>query len=223
MKRTALILALSGSMVSGFASADAITFNAPAVLATTEINQTLTLGLFDTTLGTLNSVSLSFDAAIATVIEIWHTSTSAQSMSGRTIVDLDFTSSIGALNTWINLGNPLIILQKGTGNQLLDPNVHYTSPTLTESGIATYTNADGLLNSWFTQAGGGSFTIGCISQSGLLLTGGGGNVNGTQSTEAGCSAHITYDYTAGGAKVPEPASLSLLAVGILSLISTLDR
>lgn len=168
IKRTTLFLVLSGLMVSEIASANIIRFDDPAVLEPVDINQTKTLSLFNTNLGTLNSVTLSFDGAISTVIEIWHSFTDPRATAGKTIVDLNFTSSIGALNTWIGAGNPLLSLQKSTGNQFLEPNVHYVSPTLTASGIVTYSNADGLVNSWFTQAGGGNFTIGCTSSSGLF-------------------------------------------------------
>jgi hypothetical protein len=71
----------------------------------------------------------------------------------------------------------------------------------------------------FAQAGGGLFSITGTSLSGLLLQGGGGNIQSTQATTAGINAFITYDYTerTPPVNVPEPAMLGLMGLGFAAM------
>ncbi len=174
--------------------------------STTEINKTGTLDLFDSSLGTLNSVTLSLFGGGEMTITLTNTAAQSQSVRATGAVDLIWTSSLAGLNlSGVNMG-----LTFPTGLQTLAPNQTAAFGPLSDTESAVLTPAVALF------AGPGTFDITCTSLSGINLQGGGGNVNSTQNTVAGCGAEIVYDYTARTTQVPEPAMLALLGVAAVS-------
>lgn len=182
---------------------------------TTEISQSGFLDLFDTNLGTLNSVTLTLNGGMTTTIDLSNSAAQSQTARGTGTVDLSFTSSLAGLD----LSAVLLNLTATTGLQTLAPGASASFGPLTDTDTIALTPTAAL----FGAAGGGTFSISCESFSGLGVSGGGGNVAASQTTTAGCGASIAYDYTPTTNKVPEPASMALVGLGMMGLAAIRRR
>jgi hypothetical protein len=203
---TAALAVLLGAASAQAATISGGSFSNP--LSTTEITQTGTLDLFDSSLGTLTSVTLTLTGGANTMITLMNSAAQSQTASAEGQVDLSFSSSIAGLN----LSAGAIFLAMNTGTQTIASGGTYSSPLLSDSDSTTLNPAAGL----FSVNGGGTFTITCESVSGVQIKGGGGNVDSSQTTNAGCGASISYDYTPRQT-VPEPGTMALLGLGVLGL------
>lgn len=215
MKKKMLALATVVGSVTAFvgsASASTVSFDFTVPLTTTEINETRSLGLFDSNLGTLTGATFELSGNLSTVITLTNASGAAQNITGTTLTALSVTTTIAALSAlW---ANPVFNLSATTGAQALASGASVTVGPLTDVDTTSY-NLIAILAS-LTAPGGGFFNVACTTSSGLLLTGSGGNASGTQATQAGCGAKITYEYNEIS-EVPVPAALPLMAsaLGIL--------
>lgn len=206
IKRT-LLAAAFAALTAGTVSAATITDSFTFPEETTEISKTGTLALFDSTLGILNSVSLTLFGSATTDITLSNAAQQNQSARATGTVDLLFSTSLAGLD----LSSVIVSLSMPTGLVTIAPGDSATFPDLTASDSATLSPAAAL----FSTAGGGTFTITCDSLSGIGIVGGGGNIQSIQDTTAGCGATIAYDYTARTTQVPEPATLALLGLAAL--------
>jgi hypothetical protein len=214
MKKLALaaVLALAGLS----SQAATVTFNlSPAqVFQTTEINQNGTLGLFNTNLGTLTNVELTYAGDMRTVITLSNNAAQEQTVEAVGSVALRFNSSLAPLNAIWAAPAPRLLLEAPTGEQLVASGGTFVSGVLTDTETRTLDAALDAFIASFGAAGGGTFGLGCSSLSGITVVGGGGNVGTSQATQAKCDASVTYTYTPGVIEVPEPGSLALVGLAL---------
>ena len=122
---------------------------------------------------------------------------------------------LGAL-AGFTLSSPLFTASMGTGLQSIGAASSTLFGPLTgsaNSGAMVNTTSFGS----YQAAVPGSFGIGVQTATGLLISGGGGQAGGSQSTPAAATATVSYLYDDGTVTTPEPASMALLGAGMLAL------
>jgi hypothetical protein len=216
-------IAVLGLAVSAFARPAAATVIAGSctsvALSPTELtNATMSCGKFDSNLGTLTSISLTINGHIEGTISL-HNSGAASADGAGT------TNSVFSANALAGFTLPgtLFNLSYSTGTQTLVSGGNYLSGLLTADGSAGPMVNTSSLGGYQDAGGVGSFLITLNTLSGLLITGGGGNFTGGQSTSASASATLSYEYSTTPPPVPEPASMALLGTGLLGLGAMLRR
>ena len=213
MKKLSLAIALAFAALGAQAATVSSTFT--NALSNTEINQTGTLNLFNTNLGTLTDVELTIDGAMrSTITLLLGASNGAQNVKGTAATDMNYTSTLAPLNAALASANPLLSMSVTTGFQLLSPNTSYTSPPLNAASSVTLNAVLDSFIASFGAAGGGSFDLGCTTLSGFTLAGGGGWAGGNETRQAGCGATVTYTYDLRPPVVPEPGSLALVGAAL---------
>lgn len=218
MIKTVLALALVASMAAAPAHGASLSFTNPDSL--TPISQDGILELFDTNIGTLNAVRLTLSGTGSNHFALNNSSGSAQNVSASAVILMYFSSSLPSLNTTLDVLMPALQLQASTGPINLEAGAAVSFGPVASSATLTL---DTLTPSLFAQEGGGNFTIYCENSDEKRLDGGNGVVTLGLLTQAGCGATVEYDYTPRAGQIPEPASMTLLGLGMASLLATVRR
>ncbi len=181
--------------------------------AQTNASETFNIPLFDSTSGTLNSITLQLSSNLSVIAQVTNIGGSDANYT-QSFATQPFTLSdtLGTLLTSSIAAGP------GAGTV----GAHQTVTSATNSQL--YSNSVGLDNSEFTtysSSGGGgtvsvNFALGTIQASGNGISGqtffgGNGNADATLS--------VTYDYTPPptppDTPVPEPTTMAILGIGLL--------
>ncbi|MFM2404627.1 MAG: hypothetical protein RL223_2507 [Pseudomonadota bacterium] len=208
MKHIATLIALAAAAVSSQAAT--ISYDFSNALETTEISQTGTLGLFDSSLGTLTGATLVLNGEAVFVYGGTNTAAQAQRASLTSTTSLFWSSSVAGVNGLISSASLDLASSSGVQQYTAGESKSFGP----EAGADSFNyDLSGVLSSL---TGTGSFSVSCDSMSGLTVQGGGGNLATSQSTQAACGASIvyTYDATPVVPAVPEPGSLALVGLAL---------
>jgi hypothetical protein len=198
-----LVLGTLGSAIS--ARADFVTVTASIPLQTTDFTNlaVLPVAAFTRSLGTLNSVQISFSASATFDGTLTNQSSTTSDFSLTEFIDFSLNGhSIAALT-------PEVTKTESYTGVPVGATVHFGpfAPTFT-SAPDTFTS--GALFNLFN--GGGSVSGFMLSTlTGTVVTGAGGNARTSLTTTAGGTMTVTYEFTP--TVVPEPASIALIGIG----------
>jgi len=223
MKKTILALIFSGSIaVTGAVQADIMTDSFTNSLETTEISQTGSLSMFDSALGTLDSLILTLSGDSISNTVMTNTASGAQSFSFEST--LNFFFDVTSVNQVVPVPTFETTLASTGGFVTLASNETLDLGTQNDSGFYELMVSGAALVD-FIGAAGDTFELGCNTFTGSNMTGGGGNIETAQQTQASCSADIAYTYSADipVAEVPEPSTLWLFGASILGFAGLRKR
>jgi hypothetical protein len=175
--------------------------------------------LFDSSLGTLNSITLTFAGGVTGTIQFTNNGTDPSNVSGHDNGTLTLTSS--NVDLGLLFPSPLNVTTNTVTDTLLASGT--TGPLHavngTNGGTSVSVNAvdfsvleavgGGTIDDLFFVAGNGSSTV----------SAGNGDGDAVYTTDAAAALKIDYNY--GGSPVPEPGTLSLFGTGLLGLAGML--
>lgn len=218
-----LLIALSlvtafGSMSS--AQAATITFSDSTGVQTTNWTDTLVFGKFDTSLGTLTSITFNLDGTVQGMgnAESLDASPSNVTLTLRSLLTLTRPDASALVVT-----NP--VFSQTFAFSRYDGRIDFEGTSGGTTGTVSSTKSDFFISSsasdfaLFSAFGGGTINLG-LSAMGNSNGTGSGNLVTQFSTAAAGNASVTYTYTA--AEVSEPASVVMM-LGGLGLIGLARR
>lgn len=208
---------LAAVLLAGTAQAQAasISFEDSVPMATTDWTDTLTVSQFDSSLGTLTGVQVYFEGNVLSDMILDNDNATGVNVVGS--VNAVISGGFQGLSLSINAVG-------GTGVQALGADDSGNTDAAGDGGVDEVTITDisgfdsmllsvGPSASWI---GGGTLsTTGLGTFAGFGISGGGGNVDASVSTQASALLRVTYIYDDGS--VPAPAPIALLGLGLVAL------
>lgn len=182
-------------------------FSGPTELVTAAIS----CAQFDSSLGTLVSMTLELQAQITGTLSLTNNAVFAQNVSGTT--SSSFT--VGPLTSF-SFVNPFATPSFTTGVQNIAGGATFVSGAL-DSGVQSTAETIFAGFNPYQALGGGLFGITADTLSGVSILGGGGQIASAQTTQGTFTAQVSYLYDDNAVTTPEPASMALLGAGMLAL------
>jgi hypothetical protein len=204
-----LIGVLATLAFAGTASATIMTVTCSTLSGLTEINGNVVCPQFSG-LG-LQSVAITVDGTISGSITLTNNGTATQTGEGTTTSGFMVCPLTGFI-----IANPLFSATFNTGLQSLTPGQTRTFSGLSGTDFATITDT----SLFAPYTGAGNFNIPVLTSTMLMITGGGGNFAGGQSTTGSATATVTYTF---GSTVPEVGTPIYLATGLGAILIGLWR
>ncbi len=194
-------------LLSAAASASTLVVNCGTVSGPTELVSAAVLCPQFNLLGqTLSNISIAVSGGISGTITLTNGDSSTQTGSGTSTTGFNF----GALSGFTFV-NPIYSPSFTTGSRSIAGNTTLVVPGLSATAAGTLGN-DTTIFAPYT--GGGNFSILTTTSTFFSAGGTGGAFMAAQSSSANATAVVTYTYAATAA-IPEPATLSLLGLGLL--------
>jgi hypothetical protein len=213
VKKAIAALAIAGALVP-FASSQAatISYTDSKSLTTTNWSDSLSFGKFDTTLGTLTSITFDLSGLVQGTGEA-----ESRDATGTTV-----TLSLGSKLTLSRPDNSTLVFTNPVFTQVFnfsayDGALDFGGTSGGSTGLQSATGSKSFVTSslsdlaLFSAAGGGTINLGLLAE-GTSVGTGAGNLTTNFSTQALGDVKVTYTYSTSN--VPEPASLALLAGGL---------
>ncbi len=201
------LLVVGAFLFAGIAAADTLVTNCSTVgPIPTELNATVSCGQFDSSLGTLTSISIEIDGEITGSITLTNNALTPQIVKATTASDFSLAAPLAGFT----FPSTLFEVSFTTGVQSLAAGTPTTFSNL-DSGVDSATNSQS--STFAPYEGLGTFSVGVQTVTGITVLGGGGNVVAGQSTDGLATAIVTYNYTPAGTQTPEPTTFAFLALG----------
>lgn len=213
IQKTLMALAGLALCASLGAQAAVVSFQDGLPVSTSLANkQTLALGLFDPSLGTLTSASLAFTAIYKPILKFSNPTAGPLSYEDDLVYSLDYDASLDVLDTALASAlSRFDTLPGGAGTLAAGESIDFTpvNATVVDSTVS--------LNAFLAAlTGSGNFTITCEHEYSESTNSSDANIAVTAGLDAGCGATITYTYdtkTTGGT-APEPGALALAGLAL---------
>ncbi len=197
--KTAILASAFLLLFQSVASANTLSYTATVPTQATDFTQSVSLQQFDSTLGTLNSVVVELGGQF-TITSLTFTNNSPTTQVFTTSSGIKF--SLSGVGIAFNTGASLAVDVNGGSNISLNggqTSIDYAQPIGTLANSGTKTGGVAPAN-FAAYQGNGTVAFDFFTQTTTTFFGGGGNISFNQSTVAGGTVKITYNYTA----VPEP-------------------
>ncbi|MGA2324632.1 MAG: PEP-CTERM sorting domain-containing protein [Sedimentisphaerales bacterium] len=233
-KLVAICAIVTALMITVSASATVVSYtDSISGLFNQVADRDLVVSQFDSSLGTLNSVSITVSTALQASLGVENTNptspaTGTQAFNVYTYWPSDPTDYHTWANVNLSFGGSVVSTAGYTDAEKYtvyltkyDGTTNYAGTSGTT--VATFTPSDSevlLYNSGLASfIGTGSLTFGLVSDAYTALQTTGGNMASSMSTTGQAGVIVAYNYT----PIPEPATVCLLGLGVLSLIRRKHR
>jgi hypothetical protein len=219
------LLAVTIVAAASVAHADTIvSYTTTVPMQTTDLSSvtaTPAIPEFNTSLGTLNSITISYTGSENSAFTLTNTAAGSETFKFSESLFFELDNTDASIDSDVNGLAPeldnvplttITLAHNGTRNFGPFINSNVQSETITGAELADFEGAGNL----------GDFLISTLT--GTTFLGGGGNIKLTGTTTAGGSVEVTYDYTAAPPPpIPEPGTLGLFGTGLLGLAALLRR
>lgn len=212
-RQIALALAVAGFACLAPARADATTVSYSFLMSptTTDFTADAMVHKFNTSLGTLESVTISYNTVVSSSIVVKNTVATTGTVNAKVVLTLtDSGDNLSLVNT------------ANTNTKAFSITANNQTATVTPSGQKTASqlyNTQTILEE-FTGSGKIDLSISTVTTYSLTTTSGSPSIVQDQtSSKAFVNGSVTYTY-AGPPPVPEPSSLVLGALGAVGILAT---
>jgi PEP-CTERM motif len=216
---TTIGLTISGALCCGGVSAATLELSCTNTGVTkTELDGNIACPSFNLAGQVLSSIEIDLTGTVdsSSLLSLTNNAATTQTASAKTLSDFFVQTVAGkgpgnAPNSGFTWANPVFTVQADTGSVTLSSG---QSKSFNVSG--TQTGTLGIDTTQFAPyIGPNPFDIHATTITGLSVTGGGGQIVAAQATNVTLTGKVIYTYL----PVPEPATVSLIAVGIVALLA----